>query len=118
MDVNQRIVRGAKKSWAPPHQKAEEQHGNNLRIYAQYHDIVINICDDRSGGFELYISNPTGACHCRGELVQAPKPSSYAEALKLHKGTGLRRKLILVEGALSAGAANLLGPNFLRPDRE
>src|ERR1700722_13908079 len=39
----------------------------------------------------------------------------YAAALKLRKGTGLRRKLIVVEGALDAGAANLLGPNFVRP---
>jgi uncharacterized protein (DUF1330 family) len=40
----------------------------------------------------------------------------YAEALKLREGTGLRRKLICIEGAEDGGAANLLGPKFVRPD--
>jgi uncharacterized protein (DUF1330 family) len=40
----------------------------------------------------------------------------YAEALALREGSGLRRNLIVVEGAVDASAAKLLGANFVRPD--
>ncbi len=42
----------------------------------------------------------------------------YAEALKLREGSGLRRNLLIVEGAVDASAANLLGLGFGRPEPE
>ena len=42
----------------------------------------------------------------------------YARALKVREGSGLSRRLIVVEGAADASAAHLLGPKFVRPDAE
>ncbi len=59
-----------------------------------------------------------GLCHL-GEAAERWYASpEYADALKLREGTGLRRGLIVVEGAGDASAANLLSSNFVTPDGE